>query len=240
MRALVLMSGGMDSTIALFWALNQKSITSVSCFGVDYGQRHSNELTAAAKIADLAKNYYSQFEDIEFAYVGSVLSSKSSLLHRDIPVSTYANVEEAQKANQSDTAYIPVRNALFLSLAANRLLSKADSGMIVTGFRGRVGPGGGFPDGSPDFADAMGAALTIANYGRNVTVYDPLNRPGRSRKDALTMASHLPYCWKALAFSLTCFKGNEPPCGECLPCLRRAEGFAQFGKPDPLIERLSK
>lgn len=248
MKAVVTLSGGMDSTIAFYWAIHNQFITSIDAVTVDYGQTHVDECRAAAEVWVTAcsefENDGDKFKLDELRKIRlpkGIIRGRSSLLGHS-PVSTYENVEDAFKANQSDSAYVPARNAVFVTLAANHLLSKATSGMIVTGFRGRLGAGGGFQDGTPEFADAIGHALNIGAGGSGtdpkVVVYDPLNRPGRSRLDALKMAKELPGCWDALAFSMTCFQGTEPPCGKCLPCLRRAEGFEQFGEPDPLIERL--
>lgn len=251
--AVILLSGGMDSTIALYWALHEPSIKKIDALAIDYSQRHKNEVLAAGYVwhRSLSSDKKEKLNFIQTIVLPKgVLVGASSLLELSHPVSEYENVEEAKKHNTSDPSFIPARNSVFIALAANYLLTiSPEGGLIVTGGRGRaLGPGGGFADGSPEFADAMSTALSVGTFGvptkiddpRKVVVWDPLNRPGRSRKDALELAETLPGCWEALGWSMTCFQGKEPPCGKCLPCLRRAEGFKEFGKPDPLIERLKR
>jgi 7-cyano-7-deazaguanine synthase len=239
MRNLILFSGGMDSTIALYWAIHHTS-GPIDALVIDYGQRHRAETLCASHIwanAGVECDRLDLYRIVDL--IPGTFAGHSSILGNQVPVSQYKDVTEAAQHNQSDGSYIPLRNAVFVSLAANHLLTRSpQGGLIVTGFRGRIGPGGGFQDGSPQFADVLSHALSIGS-GKTITVIDPLNRPGRSRRDALELAETLPGCWEALGLSMSCFMGTEPPCGHCLPCLRRAQGFAEYGKEDPLITRLN-
>lgn len=239
-HAVVLFSGGMDSTIALYWAIHNPGMVSVSGLCIDYGQTHKAECDCAARVWRAAKKVagdkLGKLRTIKLP--AGTFAGAASILG-DGPIDTYENVTEAQKHNQDDASYVPLRNAVFCALAANQLLveSRERGGTVVTGFRGRPGEGGGFPDGTPQFSDVLSAAFTTG-AAKNVMVYDPLNRPGRSRLDALKLAETLPGAMEGLSYSMTCFQGTEPPCGKCLPCLRRAEGFEQYGQPDPLLVRL--
>ena len=145
--ALVLFSGGQDSTTCLFWALARGRFDRVEAVGFRYGQRHAVELEQAQRIADLA--------DVPFTILdlGSVLSG-SALTSPDGDV----NAPHAQNPDLP-ASFVPGRNALFLSVAASlaytRGIGTLIGGMCQTDYSG-------YPDCRLDFVEAMARALGLA------------------------------------------------------------------------------
>lgn len=246
--AVVLFSGGMDSTIALFWARQQ--YYPLYGIGFLYGQRHSLEIKKAQDIWRWlsTKTYGTRGPLGKLKIINlprDVFAGTSSLLDEGISVSKYDSPEDAVMGTGTDTSYIPARNPIFLSIVANHLLSwSPKGGVIVTGLRGRtVGPVPGFPDCTMIFTSKMSKALTEAAFGSNrdhtITIQDPLNYWGKTRAGSIEFARKFKGCFDTLAYTLTCFEGWEPPCGKCLPCQRRRQAFEEVNLEDPLMVRLS-
>ncbi len=245
-HAVVLFSGGMDSTIALYWALNDKDFSSVDALTIDYGQSNINEIDCAYLICESITT--NKLVQVRVLRIPPMLFSGDSYILGRSQITEYASVDETMQDKERKD-YIPARNAIFLSFAANHLLARSPAGgAIVTGFRGfSKRPLRGFADGSKEFGDAMADALSIGSVGyphddddRHIQILSPLCGGDRSRLSSLVIAKSLPGCWDALAFSMSCFKGETPPCGKCLPCVRRAAAFKAFGSPDPLLELYKK
>ena len=233
--SLVLFSGGLDSTVALYEAIEVAKHPELT-LGTDkpepvhaltfhYGQRHIKELGAADRIALMAGVQHR----IVVIPPALMPNKESSLLvgaRLDV-VRKYDHIPSNDEADK-DPAFIPYRNLLFLTVAASYARS-LELHEVVTGLRG------GFPDCTQAFELAVFDTLAISDPSFAIEIYSPCHD---SRAETIGLAYSLPGCWQALAYSMTCFEGTEPPCGKCLPCLKRAEGFEQFGKPDPLLERL--
>jgi len=171
MTAVLLFSGGMDSTIALYWAVQHHVPLHGICFV--YGQRHIKEVEKAAGIwNDLEKRQLTSTNPLgTLRYITLsrvIFGGYSSLLDNHVPVSKYKTPEEAVAGTGEDTSYIPGRNAIFLSIAASHLLAwSPEGGVIVTGVRGRtIGPVSGFPDCTTSFVNKMSKALTDGTFGK--------------------------------------------------------------------------
>jgi len=242
---LVLFSGGMDSTVSLYWAIHTCSAP-VHVLTILYGQRHRKEVECAREIWSRApKEKLGCLHQVTLDPM--MFSTVSSILGGDTKLDLYETVEEAVRATPQDRSYIPARNAIFLAVAANHLISLSPGGgTIVIGTRGRMGgTSPGFPDCTATFTEKMSRALDEAvfgngyrEWGEHLAVMDPLNMICGTREGTINLASSLPGCMEALAYSMTCFAGVEPPCGKCLPCHRRRQAFAGCGIEDPLIVRL--
>jgi len=232
--ALVLLSGGMDSAVALFWAA-QQNYKQVDALTFDYGQVAARrELSSSVNIWSAIMHHFPtgvqrKLTIMAFSFSGSSVLGRST-------VDKYDNVEDAIRNTSKDKSYIPLRNAVLVTIAAGKLLTvNPKGGDIITGIRGREG-GGGFPDCTHRFAELMSASLTEA-AGVPVNVVDPLNQMGlTTRKSTVEFARSIPGCFEALRHSYSCFTGNVEPCGHCLPCLRRAQAFAGLGIKDPALE----
>jgi 7-cyano-7-deazaguanine synthase len=235
-RAIVLLSGGLDSTVALYWAINNSRYDRVDALTIDYGQIARAELRAVEEI------WFNICVDVRYSPAGrghhkfiglprATMASKASITG-DAQVNQYSSVKEAVDNTASDTSYLPLRNAVFAALAANHLLvDSPQGGDIVMGTRGRSGPGG-FPDCTPQFAMSMTFALSESS-GVHVRIVDPLNIEAPTRARTIQLARSFPGCFEVLRFTSSCFYGTR--CGKCLPCLRRAEAFSSLGLRDPAI-----
>lgn len=232
---LVLLSGGLDSAVALFHTLQSGRPT--MCMFVDYGQVAGDaELRAAHEVGHIARQYYNNMsrgfittrqKDL-FCSLSSILGKKA--------IDQYKTVEEAILKTPDDASYIPLRNTVLVTLAAHALVSEYGSGEIILGIRSRAEKNApaGFPDCSHDFARIMTEALRLSS-GKTITVRDPLNvYANSSREETIRMALRMPGCFQALAHTVTCFKG-APACGHCLPCLRRAQAFEKVTVLDPAL-----
>jgi 7-cyano-7-deazaguanine synthase len=215
----------MDSTIALFDRLSiaRKEGGRVHALTFSYGQRHSAEIGHARMI--MAKVASSQLygpvmgrwltHKIHMPAFGSLLGGE--------PVRKYANVAEAEAAT-NDNSFVPYRNMVFLAQAAQYAYELGVT-KIATGLRG------GFPDCTETFEHLMGAIMREAVPDWPIEFVTITHR---SRADCIAIAMGIPECKEALAISMTCFEGQDPPCGHCLPCLKRAQGFENSGIPDPI------
>lgn len=226
MTALVLLSGGMDSTVALFHTLNQKH-GKVWAFTFFYGQRHHAEINHARDVVQIARRHYGNLAQYVELSLDNVMPRVGSLM-ADVPVTHYGT---HKPLSGIDTSFIPHRNLLFTVIAA-QWAKYIGANSIVLGVRG------GFPDCTPGFMRTVQDTLQLScpmDAHQDVRISSPVHE---SRARTVLMARSLSGCFDALAHTMTCFMGIEPPCGTCLPCIKRAEGFAEAGIPDPLILRL--
>jgi 7-cyano-7-deazaguanine synthase len=225
-KAVVLLSGGIDSTTALYWAL--RNFQQTDAIIVDYRQRHSIEVQMAQRIA---KQLNISAQTIDFPLKDIVYSA---LIDTDktIPDSL------AQSKNEEGVpyTYVPFRNGIFLSLAAAYAESR-DIRHLITGFNLIDTPD--YPDTTQAFTDKMEAAInqgTSASItGKSFKIHAPLI--GKTKKEIIEMGMELNTDY---SFSVSCYRGNEIPCLKCPSCDIRNSAFNQLGMEDPLITRLKK
>lgn len=221
-QCLVVLSGGQDSTTCLYWA--KERFDKVYTVTFDYGQRHRIELTSAEAIARLAGVAGHETIDIK-----GLMQSTSPLIDIDTPVGRYGSVDELPGG--IEPTFIPCRNILFLTIAANRAVVR-EIGDIVIGVSAI--DYGGYPDCRPGFIRLMEDTLR-QGLETDITIHAPLIR--MSKKETVLMSLGLPGCTEALALSHTCYEGTTPPCGRCHACLLRQKGFQEAGVEDPLQRR---
>ena len=226
--AVVLLSGGQDSTTCLYWALKRwKKVTALT---IVYGQRHVVEVDAAKKIAEDAGVPH------EILELPKLLKGTSPLVNDNEEVGQYESAEDLPGG--IEPTFVPCRNILFLTIAANRAACLGYSN-IITGVCEE--DYGGYPDCRSDFIGRMEDALVAGIWGaesdKNIMVHTPLM--WLTKKASVDLAISLPGCMEALAYSHTCYNGSVPPCGKCHACLLRAKGFSDAGVADPLVERLA-
>ncbi len=220
-KAIVLFSGGQDSTTCLFWA--KQSFDSVLALSFDYNQRHRMELESAQRIANLAG------VDHEIVEMGSIFAGLSPLTASSERLNTFASAADLPTGVQS--TFVPGRNILFLCVAANRAWVNGCTNLVIGVSQEDFG---GYPDCRQDFIEKMQSAVS-SGLDKRMTIHAPLMHLTKAK--TVEMARTLPGCWDALAHSMTCYDGQRPPCGACHSCLLRAKGFAEAGFPDPLIDR---
>ncbi|MGN0696712.1 MAG: 7-cyano-7-deazaguanine synthase QueC [Oscillospiraceae bacterium] len=223
MKALVLVSGGVDSTTCLAMAVSEYGKDNVVGLSVSYGQKHTKELDSAKNVAE----YYG-IELIEtdlspmFKYSDCSLLSHSD---KDIPEKSYAEQLEKSDGKPVST-YVPFRNGLFLSAAAAIAISK-DCGIIMYGAHADDAAGNAYPDCSEVFKNAMNEAIWEGS-GHQVRVEAPFVNCTKAEvvKKGLELKAPYELTW-------SCYEGHDKPCGVCGTCRDRAAAFAANGVPDP-------
>lgn len=224
-KAIVLHSGGQDSTTCLYWAINKFGRENVSVVSMFYGQRHVAELTAADAIATDARVHRSEFD---LAFLGQL--ADSALVDPAKDLTWEGGRPDAEMQQGLPSSFVPGRNLLFLASAA-ALAVKQGAKHIVTGVCQT--DYSGYPDCRDEFVQAMNAAINLAMpSSAQVEIHTPLMF--MTKAETVTMAAGMgDECWRALARSVTCYQGQRPGCGTCAACVLRAKGFADAGLSDP-------
>lgn len=226
MKALVLFSGGIDSTTCLGLAIEEYGKDNVIALSIAYGQKHTKEIEASRKIT----NYY----EVEHLYldIAKIFEySDCSLLshsHEEIPQESYANQLEKTKGKPVST-YVPFRNGLFLSSAASIALSKK-CGVIYYGAHLDDAAGNAYPDCSSAFNDAINKAIFVGS-GNQLKVEAPFVNLPKAGIIKMGLKLNVPY-----ELTWSCYEGEDKPCMECGTCIDRAEAFRLNGVKDPAIE----
>ena len=228
-KALVLSSGGVDSTTCLGLAIERhgaENVTSVSMF---YGQKHQKELDAARKIAD-----YYKVRHIELDLSVIFKESNCSLLAHsteEVPEGDYAE-QIGRNENGMVATYVPFRNGLFLSAAATLAASiyPEEEVNIYIGAHADDAAGNAYADCSVQFIDAMDDAINIGTY-KKVTINAPYVRCNKADVVADGLRLKVPY-----ELTWSCYNGTDKPCGVCGTCIDRAKAFSANNVIDPLLE----
>jgi len=225
-KALVVLSGGQDSTTCLYWAKAQGY--EVHAISFNYGQRHSIELEAAEKIARMAR-----VESYEVIDVPGILKSTSPLTS-EAELERYESFDEMDKiiGDRVELTFVPMRNTLFLTLAANRAVAMGCS-ILVTGICQE--DNANYPDCRDDYRSALEKAFNLGLGIDNFRIKAPLM--WLSKADSVRMAAEIPGCFAALAYSHTSYDGKYPPTDMNHSNVLRAKGFELAGYPDPLVVR---
>jgi 7-cyano-7-deazaguanine synthase len=214
--AVILLSGGQDSTTALFWA--KLRFDPLYALTVLYGQRHAREVEAAKAVAQLAgvKEHW-------IAEVPLVGLTASDLLA--------GGGEIGEKGRGGlPTSFVPGRNILFVTLAASAAYGHGCEDVVVGVSQVDYS---GYPDCRLETLLALQSALRLGLAPFDVNVHAPFVM--QSKAQEVKLARELPGCWDALAKSWTCYYGGERPCGECPACRLRAQAFAEAEEKDPAL-----
>ena len=223
-NALVILSGGQDSTTCLYWAKEQ--FENVYALSFNYRQRHGIELQAASHIAKLAGVPH------EVLDLGPLFHGVSPLTDPNQKLETYTSADTLPGGLEN--TFVPGRNLLFLAAAANRAYVLECQHLVIGVSEEDFG---GYPDCRASFIQSMEHTISQA-MDKPFTIAMPLVH--LNKKATVELAQSLPGCMDALAWSHTCYAGTVPPCGTCHACLLRARGFAEAGVADPLTERLQQ
>jgi 7-cyano-7-deazaguanine synthase len=211
-NACVLLSGGMDSTAALLWAIDRYA--EVRAVGFDYGQPHRDaELVAAAGIAERRRV---PFERIVLA----------DTLHSGILAAV--PVHDAN-ATGTHAAFVPGRNMVFLAIAMSRAARWWPTGAFDLVIGACKEDAAGFPDCTAEFLGSASVALSEA-LARPVWVAAPYCAIAKSGIVASVLTAY-PWGLNDLRSSWSCYAGRGP-CGLCTPCVLRASAFAAHGVED--------
>ena len=235
--AMVVFSGGQDSTTCLGWAL--KHFETVHAVSINYGQKHSIELDAAKNVVRFFEHNTGRNIRHQIINVGDVFAGMSPLTNPSAELETYSSHDEMEAiiGDRVEKTFVPMRNAAFLMLAANRAVV-AGCGVLVTGVC--EADNANYPDCRRVFIQS--AEVTINNalgfdpWGDDrILIQTPLLT--LSKADSIRLALTLPHTYEALAYSHTAYDGKYPPTGNDHASVLRAHGFEQAGVPDPLVAR---
>lgn len=226
-RAVVLLSGGLDSATALAVARAEGFETYAMSF--DYGQRHRVELTLAAEQARIQKVSKHIVVNIDLRQFGG------SALTSDVEVPKGRT--EGEMEAEIPITYVPARNTVFLSyaLAWAEVLGASDIFIGVNAV-----DYSGYPDCRPEFISAYELMANLATKagveGRGLAIHTPLIDLKKSEIIALGMAKGVDY-----GHTSSCYDPSPEgqPCRQCDSCQIREKGFASLGLVDPLVKRFA-
>lgn len=226
MKALVLFSGGVDSTTCLALAIKKYGAENVIALSIHYGQKHDKEIKSAEKIAE----YYNvKLKTLDLTKIFA--DSKCSLLAQsdeDIPQESYAE-QLSQTDGKPVSTYVPFRNGLFLSSAASIALSNECS-VIYYGAHSDDAAGNAYPDCSDAFNKAMNDAIYIGS-GNQLEIVAPF--VNFTKKDVVRTGIELDVPYE---LTWSCYEGGDKPCGVCGTCRDRIKAFEENGVTDPLMK----
>ena len=224
-KAVVLLSGGLDSTTVL--ALAQSAGYDCYALSFDYGQRHNFELEAAAAIAAQASVAAHKVIRIDLGTIGG-----SALTDPDIAVPQSGQRDQGSEASAGiPVTYVPARNTVFLSLALGwaEVLGAQDIFIGVNAV-----DYSGYPDCRPEFIEAFERVANLATKagveGQRMIIHTPLIAMSKAQIIQAGIALGVDY-----GRTVSCYAADEAgrACGRCDACRLRAIGFEQAGASDP-------
>jgi len=221
-RAVILLSGGLDSSVALWLAKSEGYELYTLSF--DYGQRHNKEIKAAAKMAALAEVKSHRLISINMdQWGGSSLTDKSM------------EVEDGD-VNRTDIpiTYVPARNMVFLSIAAS-FAEAIEAQNIFIGVS--EVDYSGYVDCRQPFITAMENAINqgtvmAAEHKKPIKIHAPFINKTKTQEILLGAKLGVPF-----EHTWSCYRGGEKPCGTCDSCLLRAKAFREAGIIDGAIDK---
>ena len=220
-RAVVLLSGGLDSTTCL--AIAREQGFDLFALTVNYGQRHVFELQAAKNVAlslDIEKH---SVLDIDLAQFGGSALTDDIEVPKDRVESEIAEIP---------ATYVPARNTILLSVALARA-ETLDSFDIFIGVNAL--DYSGYPDCRPEYIESFERTANLATKagvsGKNFHIHTPLIN--MTKAEIIKSGTKLGVDY-GLTFSCYDPQGTGAPCGHCDACILRLKGFKEAGIPDPL------
>lgn len=222
-RAIVLLSGGLDSSTCLYWARSRGY--RCEALSVVYGQRHLRELRSARAVARSAGVPWRMVRlELPWLKVSSLVDPRRRL--PDVPLARIGR-------GPIPSTYVPARNTVLLAVAAS-LADSIGARALVSGANAL--DCSGYPDCRPAFHEAfeevLAAGTRAGAQGRRIRVLAPLI--GLDKRGIVRLALRLGV---PLRLTWSCYKGGGRPCGDCDSCKLRARGFAEARVADPALRR---
>lgn len=233
--AVVLNSGGVDSTTAVGFAVNHYGKENVITVSAYYGQKHSIELECAKKIAEYYDVKHMEIDLSKiFSYSNCSLLANST---EEIRHKSYAD-QIAEDGEGMVRTYVPFRNGLLLSsvaaIAMSLVENKPDTtATIFLGAHADDAAGEAYADCSPEFAETMNRAIKIGTYNK-VNVFAPFVKMTKAQIVSLGLALKVPY-----ELTHSCYEGERPCCGTCGTCIDRINAFKANGAIDPVPYKIN-
>jgi 7-cyano-7-deazaguanine synthase len=209
-KALVILSGGQDSTTCLFWAI--ENFDFIEAIGFDYGQKHISELKAAGKIARIAKVKYQTFRIDTLHAV-----SKNALTSEDIEIEAFV------QSDSPPNTLVEGRNLLFLTYAAiyakNKKIRHLVMGVGQTDYSG-------YPDCRDSFIKSTNVTLNLA-FDFEFVIHTPLM--WKTKAETWQMADNMGIYDLVQNLTLSCYNGlTGKGCGSCPSCQLRQKGLDEY------------
>lgn len=217
-KTVVITSGGMDSTTAVYYTLDTFEDSNPLLLSFDYGQRHLKELECASLTASILglDHRIINLRSLKQLLQGSALTDDS------VPVPEGHYAEETMKAT-----VVPNRNAIMLNIAIGAAVACAADG-VVTGVH--AGDHAVYPDCRPKFIDKLNELALVANEGfinPHFRVLAPFINIDKA--EIARIGARLGVQWRD---TWSCYKGGAIHCGRCSTCVERLEAFAEAGVED--------
>lgn len=227
MKALVLNSGGVDSTTCVAMAIAKFGKNNVSTVSVYYGQKHKKELNCAEKIANHygVKHYVLNLCEV-MRYSNCSLLENST---EEIKCKSYE--EQIQESKDGIVnSYVPFRNGLMLSSVAALAMSiyPEEKVEIYLGVHADDAAGNAYADCSEAFTQAIGEAIKIRTYEK-ISVVAPLVLLNKAEVVSIGLQLKAPY-----ELTTSCYNGKEKACGKCATCIDRLKAFEANKATDPI------
>ena len=228
MKALVLNSGGVDSTTCVGIAVNKYGKENVVTASLYYGQKHDKELECARKVAE----YYDvRHIEEDISNVMKYAKDVCTLMKGGEAIEHASYAEQIAEHGEGRVAtYVPFRNGLLLAIATAYADSifPGEEVEIYYGAHADDAAGQAYADCSPEFADAMNQAINIGTYGK-ITVARPLINMNKATVVKTGLELGVPYdsTWSG-------YEGGEKQCGTCGTCIDRKAAFEANGIEDPV------
>lgn len=218
--AVVLLSGGADSTVLLHHVARDLGRTPLHAVSFRYGQRHVKELDCAAYQASVAGASHTV---LDLSFLGGILCRGSSLVTGGAAVPDLADLEAAARTQPS--TYVPNRNMMLLSIAS----AYAEAHGIRDVFYGAQAQDEyGYWDCTAEFLERINLVLAL-NRRDGVTVHAPFVRMSKVETVRLGLRLGVDF-----ARTWTCYRGGDKACGTCPTCVERLNAFRDAGIADPL------
>lgn len=228
MKALVLNSGGVDSTTCVGIAVDKYGKNNVITASLYYGQKHDKEIECARKVAQ----YYGvKHIEEDISNVMKYAKDVCTLMKGGDEIEHKSYAEQIAENGEGRVAtYVPFRNGLFLSIATAYAdaLFPGEEVKIYYGAHADDAAGQAYADCSPEFADAMNKAINIGTYGK-ISIERPLINMNKAEVIRAGLALSVPY-----ELTWSCYEGGEKACGTCGTCIDRLNAFHLNGVKDPI------
>ncbi len=227
-KAIVLSSGGVDSTVCLSMVVKKFGKDNVASTSIFYGQKHRKELDCAKAVAEYYGIPHYEFDVssiLRFSNCSLLANSTQQIVHKSY------NQQIAENGTGKVSTYVPFRNGLMLSICASLAQSiyENDDVVIYIGAHADDAAGNAYADCSEEFVNTISDAIAIGTY-EQVRVEAPF--AGVSKAEVVRKGLEL-----EVPFHLTwsCYEGGAKPCGTCATCIDRARAFNVNHAKDPTI-----